>query len=204
MNHTLIPYDTWAEIDLSAICANVRALAAHIGPETKLMAVVKAGGYGHGAVKVSDAALKAGASALGVARVDEAIGLRHAGIRAPILILGHTSPALTRKLLAHKLTQTIWDIKTARAFSEASVSEGLRLCVHIKIDSGMGRIGIPCTGDSDYTRTVDTVTAMHRLPGLESEGIYTHFATADEADKSMRSEERRGGKVCRSRWSPYH
>ncbi|NOY69997.1 MAG: alanine racemase [Deltaproteobacteria bacterium] len=177
-------YDTWTEIDLSAIYENVRALKVRLGPETRLMAVVKADGYGHGAKETATAALDAGASALGVARMDEALQLRTAGIDAPILIFGHTRPALTVKLLSHGLTQTVWDVATARDLSDAAVTAGLRLCVHIKVDSGMGRLGIACGKDTDYNRAVDTVAAVHRLPGLEVEGIYTHFATADEADKA--------------------
>lgn len=184
MNQTLIPYDTWAEIDLSAVFANVRALKARLGPKTQLMAVVKADAYGHGAAKVATAAIEAGASALGVARAEEAICLRHAGISAPILIFGHTAPALIPKLLTHRITQTLWDVETAQACSDLAIAEGLRLRVHIKIDSGMSRLGIPCTGDADYGRTVDTVATMSRLPGLAVEGIYTHFATADETDKA--------------------
>lgn len=177
-------YDTWAAVDLAAVYANVRALGACLGPETRLMAVVKANGYGHGAREVAVVALEAGAAALGVARMDEALRLKAAGINAPILIFGHTPPVLTAKLLSHGLTQTIWDMETARAFSDAAILTGLRLCVHIKIDSGMGRLGIACCKDADYDRAVDTVAAVHRLPGLEVEGIYTHFATADEADKA--------------------
>jgi len=179
-----ISYDTWAEIDLGAVCANVRALKRHIGPETKLMAVVKSDGYGHGAVGVARAALGSGAEALGVARADEGILLRRCAISAPILIFGHTSPALTRKLLYYNLSQTIWDMETARNFSERAIDLGARLTVHIKIDTGMGRLGIPCTSDSDLNNAVSLVAAINRLPGLWIQGIYTHFATADHEDKS--------------------
>ncbi|MCF8029150.1 MAG: alanine racemase [Desulfobacteraceae bacterium] len=183
----MVPYDVWAEIDLSAVAHNVRALKGALSSGTRLMAVVKADGYGHGAVAVARQALAAGADCLAVARIGEALELRYAGIKGPILIFGHTPPALTRKLLEYDLTQTVSSFTDAEAFSARSADTGARLRVHINIDTGMGRLGVlgmPPDGANGFSDAVAEVAAICGLQGLAAEGIYTHFATADSADKS--------------------
>jgi alanine racemase len=179
-----------AEIDLKAIAHNVRELRRITHPDAQLMGVVKADGYGHGAVKVARCALQNGAERLGVARIDEGIQLREAGIKAPILIFGYTLTQLARELLEYNLTQTVYTPAFAQALSRTAVSLGKKIKIHLKVDTGMGRLGLlpqnfkpHHSGDTINTTAVDEALAIAGLDGLEVEGIFTHFATADSADK---------------------
>ena len=180
----------WAEVDLKAIANNVRELRRITNPDARLMAVVKANAYGHGAIEVSREALNNGADFLGVARINEGIRLRKAGINASILIFSFTRPALAKMLAEFDLTQTICSFKTAKALSDIAVLDNKKIKIHIKVDTGMGRLGIlpdcfrtslpGATGSALYE-----VESIARLPGLELEGIFTHFATADSSDKAF-------------------
>ncbi len=180
----------WAEVDLDAIAHNVRALRRITNPDARLMAVVKANAYGHGAPEVTRRALENGADVLGVARLNEGIELRNAGFDAPILIFGYTPPVLAKKLVEFDLTQTVWSYQTAEALS-AAVPFGKPINVHLKVDSGMGRLGLlpdcrrlPALGADSTMNALREVESIARLPGLRLEGVYTHFASADSADKS--------------------
>jgi len=169
---------TWAEIDLDAIAHNVRAIQAHVGPDAAIIAVVKANAYGHGAVPVAQTVLENGATRLAVARLEEGIQLRQAGITAPILVMGYTLPAQASALVRWDLTPTVNTLEGAQALSAAAEATGRRRAVHVKVDTGMGRYGL-LPGE-----VVDFVRALAALPGLTLEGLYTHFAVADLADKS--------------------
>ncbi len=169
---------TRAEVDLSAIGRNVRALKSLTAPGTRFCAVVKADGYGHGAAQAAAAALAAGADHLAVAILDEALELRAAGLSAPILILGHTPPAQSHLVAENGLTQTVYRLSQAEALAGAAEALGRRVKVHLKVDTGMGRLGVTPGEAPDFAR------AAARLPGLELEGIYTHFAQADSRDKA--------------------
>lgn len=169
----------------------MRELRRITKPDARLMAVVKANGYGHGAVEVALTALENGAEILGAARIDEGIGLRKAGFDVPILIFGYTPPELAHQLLEFDLTQTVYSYQTAKALSRAAASYGRDIKVHLKMDTGMGRLGmLPARGQRPFSETavfdeiVREVEAITRLPALEVEGVYTHFATADSSDKS--------------------
>jgi alanine racemase len=181
----------WAEVDLSAIAHNTRELRRITHPEARLMVGVKADGYGHGAVEVSKVALLNGADALGVARLEEGIALRQAGIQAPILIFGYTLPKSVDALIQHDLTQTVYDTAIAKQLSAAISGPNKRLKVHIKVDTGMGRLGLLSPDHSrkrlDHQDTFDTLSDIKTiadLPGLELEGIFTHFASSDALNKS--------------------
>lgn len=181
----------WAEIDLNAIAANTRALKAMVPSGCRLMAVVKAGGYGHGAVKVAQTALQNGAEHLAVARMAEGIELRKAGIAVPILIFGYTPPENVSQIISHHLTPTAYSLATARAYNEIAAAAEKVLPIHIKIDSGMGRLGFlpdPLGTEelelSDENRLIADIQSIARLPAIDLEGIYTHFAAADSADKA--------------------
>jgi alanine racemase len=181
----------WAEIDLPAIAHNVRELRRRTDPKAKLMAVVKANGYGHGAVEVARTALASGAEWLGVARLAEAVALREAGFGAPILVLGYTPPAAAEHLIEYDLGQSVYSLAAAQAYSNAAVSRGRRISVHLKVDTGMGRLGlVPAalagqgSAGGAGEAFIRTATAILRLPGIEAEGIFTHFAAADSADPS--------------------
>jgi alanine racemase len=169
---------TWAEVDLDAIAHNARELKRHIGEKTELMAVVKANGYGHGAVPVAEAALDNGASRLAVHRTLEGVQLRQAGITAPILILGYTLPAQAEAIVRWDLTPTVNTPEQAQVLSAAALHRGKVLPIHVKVDTGLGRFGLL------PDEVVDFVRAISKLPGLVIEGIYTHFAIADAADKT--------------------
>lgn len=176
------PHPIRAEIDLSAIAHNVSELIRITSPESGLMAVVKADGYGHGAEAVARTALENGAVRLALARIDEAIDLRRAGIDVPMLIFGYTPPERADELLKHDLTPTVHSLAVARELSDAASALGSSLIVHIKVDTGMGRLGLLAV---DGDGALAEAEAIFALPGLTVEGIYTHFATADAADKSL-------------------
>ncbi len=179
---------TWAEIDLDAIAHNVRELKRHVGEKTQLMAVVKANGYGHGAVPVAETALNNGANSLAVHRVLEGVQLRQAGITVPVLIMGYTLPSDAETIVRWNLTPTVNTLEQAQALSAAASAspsfppkfggdEGGALPTHVKVDTGLGRFGL-LPGE-----VVDFVRAISELPGLILEGLYTHFAMADAVDK---------------------
>lgn len=169
----------WAEIDLSAIAHNMQELRRRTEPGARLMAVVKADAYGHGAVEVSRVVLQHGADFLGVAILEEGRRLREAGINAPILILGYTPEEQAADIVGLNLTPTVYDYAAARSISQAAVNSGKTAKVHIKIDTGMGRIGFPSTDIS----TPQEILKIAGLPGLEIEGMFTHFAVAEVRDK---------------------
>jgi alanine racemase len=170
----------WVEVDLTALAHNMREIRRVTSPSAQVMAVVKANGYGHGMVAAAMIALRHGASRLAVAIVDEAFRLRQAGFAVPIHVLGYTPANQLDTALKAGAALTVWDLDTARAYSEAARGAGgRRLPVHLKVDTGMGRIGI-----ADDAGGVETALAIGRLPGLHVEGVFTHFAAADEADKS--------------------
>ncbi len=171
----------WVEIDLKAIAHNIRELRRITNPKARFMAVVKANAYGHGIIEVARQSLENGAEALGVAHIEEGIQIRKAGIDAPVLIFGYTPPVHAKKLIEFNLTQTVYSYETSRALSEAIAAYGKKIKVHIKVDTGMGRLGL-LGGIKD--NSLSEVESISRLPMLELEGIYTHFATADESDRS--------------------
>jgi len=170
---------TWAEIDVAALKANIRGLKERIGSQCQLLAVVKANAYGHGAPVVAQAALEAGASRLGVACPDEGVELRRAGIQAPIVILGYTPPAEAEKAVEHGLTPTVNALDHAEAVARASQKLGRVTAVHLKLETGMNRFGL------DRKAVLELARALESMPSLRLEGAYTHFACADEADKSF-------------------
>ncbi|MEZ4671696.1 MAG: alanine racemase [Anaerolineae bacterium] len=165
---------SWLELDLEALAGNVRALKRIVGESVTLMAVVKADAYGHGAVAVARTALLNGAEQLAVSSIDEALQLREAGIDAPILLLNYTPPNAVRQALRQQFILTVYDLDMARAYDRAARELGERLVVHVKVDSGMGRLGaMPKDAMSLFRHIIN-------LKNLDVQGIYTHFASADE------------------------
>ncbi len=169
---------TWAEIDLDALAHNYRRARQLIGPAVRYLGVVKADAYGHGAVQVSRCLEELGADYLAVACLDEARELRKNGIRAPVLILGHTPPELTEQLLRLELTQTVSGPAEAEAYSAAASGCGGTLRVHIKVDTGMSRLGF-LAREGHFAGGVEAIARACALPHLEPEGIFTHFAVSD-------------------------
>ncbi len=175
-----IPNRTWAEINLDALAHNMRVTRRLTVPTAKVLAVVKADGYGHGAVHAAKTVLENGADYLAVACVDEATELRHAGIVAPILILGYTAPDNMDAVVKYDITQTVYDTDYAVKLSEIAACCGKTAKIHIKLDTGMNRIGFP----ADSTETISNIKAINNLKNIEIEGLFTHFAKADESDDS--------------------
>ncbi|NJM40152.1 MAG: alanine racemase [Anaerolineae bacterium] len=166
-------HPSWIEVDLAAIAHNVRAIKRFVGPNVRVNAVVKGNGYGHGAIEVARTALDNGAHHLSVAYLKEAIELRAAGIVAPILVLAFTPAELVPEALRHNLAFSVSDWVVARAASKAAVALQTPARIHIKIDTGMSRLGVLASQAAAFTDEV------RRLPGIEVEGLFTHFACAD-------------------------
>lgn len=173
------PFPVWAEIDLQAVAKNMREIRRVTAATAGVMAVVKANAYGHGAVEVSRAALENGADWLGVARVAEGVDLRKAGIEAPVLILGYITPEQCDEVVNNRLTQAVYNREMGLNLAEAAARTGTKARIHLKVDTGMGRLG--WTGAS---RVVQDSLELARNPNFEIDGIFTHFAAADAADKS--------------------
>ena len=172
---------TWAEIDLDALAHNYRRARELTGPGVRYLGVVKADAYGHGAVQVAERLEELGADYLAVSSLDEARELRHGGINAPILILGHTPPEMVPELIRYHITQAVSAQAKAEEYSAAAVGCGGTLKVHIKVDTGMSRLGFLVRG-GHFEGGVAAIAASCALPGLEAEGIFTHFAVSDEDD----------------------
>jgi alanine racemase len=166
----------WAEIDLDALAHNVRILAARAAP-ARLMAVVKANAYGHGAVACGRAALDAGATSLAVVCVDEGEELRRAGIVAPVVVLGHTPASDAARVAALALQPAVGDRALVEALSRAAAASGTTVAIHMELESGLNRHGLPPDA------LVALAEAARALPGLRVEGLFTHFAAAEEGDQ---------------------
>lgn len=169
--------DTVAEVDLDAIRHNVRQFRRHLPESVRLMAVVKADAYGHGAVPVARAALSAGADSLAVAFLDEALELREAGVSSPILVMGYTPPRAVGEAIKNDVTLTVYSEEVVEALGCQVAREGRSVDVHVKVDTGMGRIGLL---EEDFPAFL---RHFARFPRLRIGGVYTHFACADEPDK---------------------
>jgi alanine racemase len=166
----------WVEVDLQAIEQNTHRLIEIIGPEVELLAMVKANGYGHGAVEASRAALRGGATWLGVVSVGEGIELRRAGIDARILVVGTTLPDKVRAGVEYDLTLTVFSSDTLRAVQDSASTLGRRACVHLKIDTGMARLGVLPEDALEFAQSIG------QMGNVTLEGIFTHFAMADTPD----------------------
>lgn len=167
----------YAEVNLDAIKHNIDAVRGKIGDKADIMAVIKADGYGHGALKVAEA-IKDKVQYLGVATIEEAVELRQAGVLLPILILGYTPASQFKEVLKYDITQTIYSLEMANAMNEASRAAGVKGKVHIAIDTGMTRIGFPVTAKS-----IDDVKMISEMPYIYLEGMFSHFSCADMEDK---------------------
>ena len=180
---------TWAEIDLDALAHNYRLLRA-LAPDSRFLGVVKSNAYGHGAAPVARKLESLGADMLAVACLDEAVELRKAGISIPILCLGQTPPKLAGELLEYGVTQTVGDLETGKALSAAAVAAGKTLNIHVKLDTGMGRLGF-VWGEPPTADAARDIIVLSTLPGLEAEGIFTHFANADGSQEYTQLQEGR-------------
>lgn len=175
----------WAEIDLDAIEQNIREMKRNMTDDCKMMAVLKSDGYGHGAVPIAtDLEEMSEIYGYAMATVDEAIELRKAGLKKPILILGYTFPDRYGEVVSENIIPTIVSYEMAAAYDDEAKKQGKILPVHIKLDTGMGRLGFPMSRDA-----VDEIEKISKLSNLTIEGIFTHFARADEEDKDPTREQ---------------
>ena len=169
----------WVEVDLSALRRNFRLVRRRIPPDTPVISIIKANAYGHGAVPVARALVEEGASILGVANVEEARELRVAGISGRVMVMGRTIEADLEKAVRWNVELTIPHTRLAEKLSEIAVGRGRKMKVHLKVDTGMSRLGVP------WHDALQEATAVRGLPALEMVGVYTHFANADLADTEM-------------------
>ena len=170
----------WAEINLDYLAHNIREVKKFLGGNVKIMAVVKAEGYGLGSVHVSEVFLQNGADALGVATCDEGFKLRKSGIKSEILIMAHSPAGMFAEIVENDLTQAVSSLKMAAELSEAAGQLGKAANIHIKIDTGMNRIGFKPTRES-----IDEIIEITRLPFLSVNGVYSHLAMSESSDKSF-------------------
>lgn len=174
---------TWIEVSEQALRNNVAQLQAHLSPGCRLMAVVKANGYGHGATQIAPILVDAGASYLAVATLEEAVELRQSGLSAPILVLGYTPPWLAKTAALNNIALTLFESETANQYASVASQLDRRLTVHVKVNTGMNRLGV-VPGDAG-----SLFQQLGRLSQLNVEGIFTHFATSDLSDKSFAQEQ---------------
>jgi alanine racemase len=179
---TTVLRTTVADVDLDAVTANTRAVRERAGVD--VIAVVKADGYGHGAEAVAEAAIDAGAAALAVATVEEAIVLRRTRPRDPLLVLlGAQEQAERDAAVALDLAVTVWDVESAQAMGEAARAAGKTAALHFKVDTGLTRLGAP------FAEALDRHRAIGKVRGVRIDGVFTHLARADEPDLAMAGEQ---------------
>ncbi len=171
----------WAEIDLDAIAHNMKEIRSITNPDAEIMAVVKADAYGHGFLEVSRTLLENGADRLSVATLDEAVQLREHGVDVPALILGAMSGAAAADLIRYDITPAVFTYELAKALSDEAKKQGKRAKIHIKVDTGMSRIGF--LAGEDNSGIAEEILRISRLPRIEIEGIFSHFAASDEYDR---------------------
>lgn len=164
---------TWIEVDEEALANNVRQIRRRLRPGCRLMAVVKANAYGHGAAAVARNVLAAGAERCAVATLTEALELRQAGIRAPVQVLGYTPGRHAAQAVRHDVITTVFDLETVQAFSAAAIAAGKPALVHVKVNTGMNRLGLPPQAVAQF------LSMLHDFEQVAVEGIFTHFATSD-------------------------
>lgn len=170
---------TWAEINLDNLTHNLNVIRSQVGDKAKLLGVVKADAYGHGAVRVAKHLEKIGASYLAISNIDEAVELRVNGVRLPILMLGYSPENQAERVIEHGITQAVVNLDIAKAYSDVAVKAGKKMTVHIKLDSGMGRLGFQCD-EAHFEESLHNILEVLKLPGLDVEGVFTHFCVSDE------------------------
>lgn len=168
----------WAEVDLDILANNMREIK-RVSNSEEIIAIIKADGYGHGAVDIAPVLLENGANRFGVAVITEAIELRESGITVPIMILGFTPPTLYERILQYDIEQTMYSFSDAEALSKVAVSKNKIGKVHIALDTGMGRIGFLPNEES-----LQEIFNISKLPNIEVVGLFTHFSCADDFDKT--------------------
>jgi alanine racemase len=173
---------TWVNVHLDILENNTQLLRGHLSDGCRMMGIVKADAYGHGAVAVAQRMAACGVEYFGVSNLDEAIELRRADIRQPILILSYTPPHEAARLARYGVSQTISSKEHGEALAAAAAKADVEVSVHVKVDTGMSRVGFVCHDADDVAAVASDIAAVCRLRGLKAEGIFTHFASADERE----------------------
>ena len=171
---------TWAEISLNAIEHNYNVIRNKVADDTKVCCVIKADGYGHGAVELSQVYEKLGADFFAVSNIDEGIEIRKSGSKLPIVILGYTPVSEAKNLAEYEISQAVFSLEYAKELSEKCVEEDCICKMHIKVDSGMSRIGFMCQEFPRDEYSIEEICEACCLPNLEVEGLFTHFCVSDE------------------------
>lgn len=174
---------TWAEISLDAIIHNFKEIKNKIGGKSKICCVIKADGYGHGAVELAHIYQKLGADFFAVSNIDEGIEIRKSGCRLPIVILGYTPVNDVNRLYDYNISQAVFSLDYAKALSDECKKNDCNCKIHIKIDTGMSRIGFMCQQFPRDNYSIEEICEACNLPGLELEGLFTHFCVSDEAEE---------------------
>lgn len=178
----LVRERTWAQVDLDAIRHNYEEIRRNLRPGVRLCCVLKANAYGHGASKLAVLYEQLGADFFAVSNIEEALQLRRCGVTRPVLILGYTPASCAALLAENNLSQCVYSGVYGRQLSACAQQAGVRVAIHIKLDTGMGRIGFQCLPGADETDCAEEALRVCRLPGLVPEGVFTHFAAADEGE----------------------
>lgn len=171
---------TWMEIDLDAIRENYHTIRAFVDPAAKVMAVIKADAYGHGVEYTAREMSAAGVEWFAVSNLEEAVQVRRAGLDKPLLILGYTPPEYARQLALNGISQAVFDVRYGRRLAACAEECGVQVRIHMKVDTGMTRIGFPYRDNVEDAGSVDEIEEICTLPGLYPEGIFTHLSCADE------------------------
>jgi len=180
----------WAEVDLDIAEKNYNLIRSRLDPSVKLCCVVKANAYGHGAPRLASLYEELGADWFAVSNIEEAMQLRQHRIKRPILILGYTPPKCAPLLSANGISQTVFSADYAEELNHYAASENMKVNIHIKLDTGMGRIGFSYKHPEADKKSIDEIVSSCRLSHLTPQGIFTHFSVADEGDKQRSATER--------------
>ncbi len=173
---------TWAEVDLDALEYNYEMLKNRVPKTAKICCVVKADAYGHGSVRVAKLYEELGADFFAVSNIKEALTIRNAGIKQPILILGYTHPSCAKILAQNRISQCVYSYDYGKELAKEANASGVRISIHIKVDVGMGRLGFIFRTEEDVS--YKEVLELCKMPGLYTEGIFTHFPVSGEVDGS--------------------
>lgn len=173
---------TWAEINLDAAADNYKEIRKRTSKSAMLCCVIKADGYGHGAVMLAHLYEKLGADWFAVSNIEEAMQLRSAGIKKPVLILGYTPAECAEMLSKNNISQSVYSLEYAEQLNECAEKAGVKIKIHLKLDTGMSRIGLLCQSRSEDNKAVSDGFNICSMPSFETEGVFTHFAVADEGE----------------------
>lgn len=174
---------TWAEISLDAVAHNFNEIKNKVGKSSKICCVIKADGYGHGAVELAHIYEELGADFFAVSNIDEGIEIRNSGCMLPIVILGYTPVADAKRLSEYNISQAVFSLEYANDLSKECVKRNCTCKIHIKVDTGMSRIGFMCQQFPRDDYSIKEICEACKLPNLELEGLFTHFCVSDEADE---------------------